>query len=381
MFYYIRQLIKKTYLVSRKIMLNSLSLAFRKKNPISMINNPKRVLIIAPPRVGDVALAFPAFYSLKTKFPNAQIHVLANQYTSDLLFFSKDISQIIVVKDSLASKIMYIFQKKTKYDFAFDLNSDYSLWPALIAGLTGNYSIGYDIYGRGFLFDIKLSKPDNLSHASNVFFGPIKQFPDIKEIGFPHIEVPVEISAELNNVLSDIQISKNDKLVLIHPGAHHPTQKWLPEYFAETADKIIEQQNKKVVFIGGPHEKEYIEQVISQMKSAPNGFFTNLDVKTLVGLINRADLMICNNSGPLHIAVAVNTPTVSTMGPTVMERWKPLGAIHRILRIDTLPCIGCNLGYCKIKTHDCMRLIRPSMVLEAVEACLRYSGVDNRKII
>ena len=67
------------------------------------------------------------------------------------------------------------------------------------------------------------------------------------------------------------------------------------------------------------------------------------------------------------MAVALGTPTISFMGPTIKERWMPIGDIHAILRIDDLPCIGCNLGYCKIKTHDCMRLITVDMVMKAVE--------------
>ena len=67
------------------------------------------------------------------------------------------------------------------------------------------------------------------------------------------------------------------------------------------------------------------------------------------------------------MSVAIGTPTISFMGPTIKERWMPIGNIHTVLRIDNLPCIGCSLGYCKIKMHDCMCLITAAMVMGAVE--------------
>jgi ADP-heptose:LPS heptosyltransferase len=54
------------------------------------------------------------------------------------------------------------------------------------------------------------------------------------------------------------------------------------------------------------------------------------------------------------------------MGPTVKELWMPVGEEHHVLREDDLPCIGCNTGYCKIKTHDCMRRIKPERVINLI---------------
>lgn len=102
------------------------------------------------------------------------------------------------------------------------------------------------------------------------------------------------------------------------------------------------------------------------MAKEADGTLLNLNINDLIGQIARANLMLCNNSGPLHIAVATQTPTVSTMGPTLKDRWMPIGDIHKVLRMNALDCIGCNLGYCKIKTLDCMRLIRPTEVLETI---------------
>jgi ADP-heptose:LPS heptosyltransferase len=54
------------------------------------------------------------------------------------------------------------------------------------------------------------------------------------------------------------------------------------------------------------------------------------------------------------------------MGPSVKERWSPRGNMHRVLRMNDLPCIGCNRGSCSMQTHDCMRLITPEKVMERI---------------
>jgi len=155
------------------------------------------------------------------------------------------------------------------------------------------------------------------------------------------------------------------------------TRQWPSKYFTETADRIIESNEVKLIFVGERNDQGLIDRIISLMKNRPVAFFTDLSIQELAGLIDRANLMICNNSGPLHIAIALNTPTISFMGPTIKHRWMPIGDIHKVLRMDVLPCIGCNLGYCKIKTHDCMRLITPSNALDAFQALIEFN--ENKK--
>ena len=89
-------------------------------------------------------------------------------------------------------------------------------------------------------------------------------------------------------------------------------------------------------------------------------------INVWAALLQRMDILICNNSGPMHIAAAVGTPTISFMGPTQYPRWKPWGEGHIIVR-KNIPCIGCNNGFCRIKTHECMQRIEVSEVMQHLE--------------
>ena len=339
----------------------------------------KKILLLSPPRIGDVALCSAAPHALKSGYPGSELHVLANIHVAELFSLIPDVDVVFQVKSSILNKVELLSQlKRFKYDLLIDLNFDYHLWPSLVAALMGAFSVGYEYAGRGFAFSRKLPQPENDKHATTVFLQPVMQvIPPIETLK-PYMAVPGDLISQTQKVLSDIGIPEKEKLILMHPGAHHPTQRWLPEYFAQAADKIIEARWAKVILVGGSSERELIKSIQLLMTKEADTYFVGLAIKDLVGLIHRADLMICNNSGPLHIAAATNTQTISTMGPTIKERWMPVGDIHKILRMDDLPCIGCNLGYCKIKTHDCMRLIKPSMVLEAVKDLLSI-GQEGRK--
>jgi ADP-heptose:LPS heptosyltransferase len=369
MFNSIKQFVKKAYLVCRKAILSLLAYAFVRKKLVPIINNPVTFLIIAPPRIGDAALTLPVFVALKNSFPKSQLQVVANKYVGEIFSLVKEIDQIIPFTKNLFAQIYNLrgIVKRPNYDISVDLNFDYHLSPAILAGLTAKYSVGYEYAGRGFLLNKGLSIVESSKHASDIFFQPILDILPSAEKVKPQLDVPHEVVSKIQGMLVKVDIINEDKVVLIHPGAYHPTQIWIPEYFTEIADKIIGTGKVKLLFVGDSGEKALIDNIFSLMKKRPAGTFMNIDIKTLVGLIHRADLMICNNSGPLHIAVAVNTPTISLMGPTIRERWMPIGEIHKVLRIDELSCIGCNLGYCKIKTHDCMRLIKPSIVFEAIK--------------
>ena len=164
---------------------------------------------------------------------------------------------------------------------------------------------------------------------------------------------------------------EGELLIGIHPGAYYESQRWLPERFVELADQLCKMKALDLIYFGGPEDEALVNEICLKINKEVPIYIAN-DLRKFAALLSCCGILICNNSGPLHMAVALGTPTISFMGPTVKEKWMPMGGnIHKVLRIDDLPCIGCNLGYCKIKTHDCMRLITSSMVLGAVEDILQ----------
>ncbi len=124
--------------------------------------------------------------------------------------------------------------------------------------------------------------------------------------------------------------------------------------------------------LGAESERELVEKIAKLAGSAATVAIVE-NVMQLAATLRASEILICNNSGPVHLASLLGVPTLSFMGPTVKTRWLPLGSHSLVLREDELPCIGCNLGYCRIRTHACMRDIRPD---EAFAAYSRFHATS-----
>lgn len=148
--------------------------------------------------------------------------------------------------------------------------------------------------------------------------------------------------------------------------------------FAELINLIKEKFHAKFIIFGSKNETELIEKLKDKIfrifgtvpfGDSPNILaVTDFSISEIVALISKLNLLICNNSGPLHIACALSIPTVSTIGSTDPYLWMPRGDKNIVIRKD-LPCSPCNKGKCK--THECMDLITVEDMMNAVETQLK----------
>jgi 3-deoxy-D-manno-octulosonic-acid transferase/heptosyltransferase-1 len=155
---------------------------------------------------------------------------------------------------------------------------------------------------------------------------------------------------------------ENKKFIAINPIAYWETKLWNDEKFARLADLINNKLQMKVVFTGS--EKESIEKITSLMTTVSinlSGATTLLD---LAILYKKARIVITTDSGPMHLAVAVETPVIALFGPTDPVRTGPYGAGHTIIRAE-LSCSPCFSKKCS--TKKCMEDISPQQVFAAVE--------------
>ena len=110
--------------------------------------------------------------------------------------------------------------------------------------------------------------------------------------------------------------------------------------------------------------REDVDLPVSNLEDDPGTLcFSNLTIDQLAAVLGEGAVFVGNNSGPLHLACALGTPTVSVMGPTVPHRWWPLGVEHRVARLG-VACNPCNLGWCS--HHTCLKAIGVDQVFELV---------------
>jgi len=360
----IKYILKKVYLAVRIRLLRMLF----KKNAVKEITPGiiTSVVVIRIDRIGDMIMSLPAIKALKNIFPEAKVAVLLKPEHIPLLKNTPGIDDLIPYRGFISS-IRTL--KNSHFSLAVDLLMDYSLKTALIAFLgKAKMRAGFDVEGRGVLFNLPFEPGKEKKQMSKYLLDLVRYIGEVFhksvfEESEPVIIISPEAKAFAQNLLRREGVKKGDILFGLHPGGQYPSQRWMPEGFAELADKISQHYQARIIIIGSFQEEKLINRLISLMKTKPI-LAVGYSLEKVAALISLCDLLICNNSGPLHIASAVGTPTVSTMGPTDPELWRPAGRRHCVVRYD-LACNPCNLGFCR--KHACMKLITAAQMEKTVK--------------
>ncbi len=154
-------------------------------------------------------------------------------------------------------------------------------------------------------------------------------------------------------------------LVIVHPGASAPSRRYPPESFARAIDLLVEQTGCQVVLTGSDAERPLAERIQSGMSARALSLAGRLSLGELGALIERADLLVSNNTGPAHIAAALGTPVVDLYALTNPQH-TPWRVRNRVLFHD-VPCRNCYKSECPKGHHDCLRRVAPERV--AAAAC------------
>ena len=372
--------IKQVYLSSRRFIIYFFIRPYFYKKEISFHDQEiKKILVVRLERIGDLIISLPALKMLRQVFTHARISVLVREKTGVLLADITDIDEVIPYRGFMQT-VRQLRQRK--FDLAIDPLMDYRLKTAFLVSLSGaRFTAGFDIEARGYFFNLTLRPAVEKKHVSKYILDLIKVIAkyfsqadaDI-EVGYPKLPILEQKRSEMKFYLKEQGIEKEGFLVGIHPGGYYSSQRWPIDKFSQLADRIAAKYKTKIIIIGSNKEDSLIEQVVSSMKEEAIKI-SGLTLDKLAVLISLLDIFICNNSGPLHIACAVKTPTVSTMGPTDPDLWWPQGQRHIVLRRN-LFCSPCNRAKCK--KHECMELISVEEMLQAVNVLMQNDKYSPR---
>lgn len=349
-------LLKKAYLIIRKTLLIPFLLLRRIKDPA--VNEIKEILVIRNDGVGDMVISTPVFKALKKKYPSARLTVVASSRNHEVIQGNPYVDDILIYKGAgLFMKEM----RTRKIDLAIDLFITYRMKQAFITYLSGaSYRLGFEESGREMFFNIRGPAASYKKKAVENLFDLVGT------LGAGGNECEPEIFLETGerqwalNVLSERGLGPASK-VAIHPGAFYPIREWPAERFGEVAKRIVKENGPKILLFEDRKEKTLLG-TIQNMLGERAEVFCGLQLRQFMSLLSWCDLLICNNSGPLHIAAALKVPTVSIVGPSIVPLWLPYGSGHVVIRKE-LPCSPCNKVTCE--DHSCMRLITAGEVTEA----------------
>jgi lipopolysaccharide heptosyltransferase II len=164
-------------------------------------------------------------------------------------------------------------------------------------------------------------------------------------------------------------VGKDEVKIVVHPGGKKPTKLWPLSNFISLIDILIKDMGARIILVGSADEVGMANTIEAQVKKEIINITGTHSLSQLAAVIKRADLMVSNDSGPMHIAAAVGTPVVALFsGADIPHLWYPFGNIHRVIRkeVNCSPCFKNQCG-----EHRCMSEISVEEVFQAVRELLK----------
>ena len=326
------------------------SRALKNSDPLPNIN---KILVIRVDGIGDLLNSTPAIALLRENYPSAEITVLARPLNAAVLIGNPDVDRILIFdRDGEHSGILARLQfyrelRRERFQLAVAMQT--AMWSHLVAFLSGaTYRLGrYQKRFRSTLTHAwrgKYRKGEthevdrNLELVRLICTGEGK-----RELIF---ELSSDEIAAAEAQLASLGIGKDAFLIGIHPGGSSFDKRWPEKQYAEFADRLSRQYNATVLLLRGPEEAELVRNIQAAMQSDAITYAPET-IRELGAMLSYCDLVVCNDSGPMHLAAALAVPTVAIFGPTDHVAWHPLSENAAIVRRD-MPCWPCSAHKCKI---------------------------------
>ena len=321
-----------------------------------------RILVLRPGGIGDAVLFFPLLQALRREFPEARLEVLAERRNVGLFATNDVVHRAYAYDRSYGRELLAVL--RGKYDIVIDTEQSHFL-SAIITYLTGApVRCGFDTQGRGGLFTHRVHYSDQIYEVHSflslfrALTGKEKSF-DPEQPFFPIAE---EHLAWARSLLAN---GTGSHLAVVLPGASTPLKRWAPERYRRVVQWLVE-QGLRVAIIGGATDVEAALQVTEGLD--PNRVINlagNTNLPRTAAVIALADVYVSSDTGPLHIAYGVGTPTVHMFGSGILEKWAPAGSRYRAVH-KALPCSPCTrYGYTPPCPYDveCMKQIEVDDVI------------------
>lgn len=384
----------------------------RKRRPGA---SPPRILIIRPDHLGDLVLATPVLQALRTQAPDAHITMMVGPWSREVVARHPALDQILTcpfpgfqrANQKPLAPYTLLFQTARKlrtgqYDLAINLRYDF-WWGAALIYLAGiPLRIGYAIQpGKPFLSNtLTFPEPEHatisnlrLVSASLLALGYQKLAEPYTPERYPLYFIPTDEERKwVAEQLRAAGIERETPVVVIHPGTGAAVKLWRMEAWAQCANTIGTNtaQQVHILLTGSPSERPMLLEIAQKMVITPL-ILSEMSVGQLAAVLERALLVLGVDSGPLHLAVAQNTPTLQLFGPTDERIFGPWGASeqHPVLRATqkcpgcpAIPCGRLDFGSEEVHAHPCVRLIPEQQVAEAITKLQypkRFHSLDTQK--
>ena len=344
----------------------------------------KRILVRGPNWLGDAVMCEPALRGLRSLFPDAQIALLVKPGVADLFAGHPALTRVLTYDTNgrhagLSGKWALAGQlRRQDFDLALLFQNAFeAAFLAFLAGVPRRY--GYATDARSLLLTDPVAAPDRrtLVHQVRYYWDLLRPLGLTGDPSAPELVVFPEEEQALAGRFSQGGVAPTDAVVGINPGSTYGgAKRWLPERFAEVTDRLchtIRQsrgQEVSVVIFGAKGEERLGQEIAANLSSKSLVLSGATTIRELMAAVKRCEVLVTNDTGPMHIASAFQVPVVAIFGPTDWRTTSPFGSAHAIVR-QPVDCAPCLLRECPID-HRCMTRVTVEQVYD--EAVKQIGG-------
>ena len=328
----------------------------------------KKILVRATNWLGDAVMSLPALRALRQRFPDAEIAILAKPWVADLYgrepfcdrmipYTPKTLAEKWAAGRALASE---------QFDCAILLQNAFEAAAVAFAARIPE-RIGYARDGRGLLLTraIPVPRKGEIPPHERFYYLELLHRAGILDAlpGNDRITLDGAPAARLAGLARFHALSMGHTVVGMSPGAAYGTAKrWLPERFAEAANRVARQIGGAVAIFGSASERELCGQIASAIGVPVHNFAGETTLAEYIDLAAACRVYLTNDSGGMHVASALGVPTVAIFGATNDIGTGPTGPLARVVR-EPVECSPCLKRECPID-HRCMTRISSDRVAQ-----------------
>ena len=334
--------------------------------------SPQNILVRMPNWLGDAVMATAFLGDLRKIFPKAKITALALKSVGELLQSNSLIDEIIEF-EKINGWIQNIYPQKlwqelknAQYDMGFLLTNSFSsawhFWQANVKNI-----VGFSGNCRYLLLDHPVAPPNKESsiHQVDQYRLLLKSFSKQVPKSLPKLYLSASEIEAMQLRLKNLKVDEGNKLIGLNPGAAYGSAKcWPYENFKALATKLIDNHPVTILCLGDKSTSDLAEKICQISSPKIINLTGKTDIRELLAVINCLDLLVTNDSGPMHIAAALNRPLVALFGSTSDVKTGPYNYQNSTIN-KQVACSPCYLRTCPID-FKCMRQITVDEVYNKV---------------
>ena len=338
----------------------------------------KRIALFRALYLGDLLLAVPAFRAIRKHFPDAEITLIGLPWAASFAArYSAYIDRFVefagypgineVPFEPERSRQFVEEQRAYDYDLVVQMHGSGKTSNPFVLALHGHCTAGYYEGTPPQGMQLCAIYPQEQHEVwRNLGLASLLDCPDLDpQLAFPLFEDDYTEAALLLRSLS----RGERPWIGIHAGSRPPARRWPAEYFATLADMLAQRFQAQCIFTGSPDEEATVQAVLERMHAPAVNLVGKTSLGGLAALLSKLDLFISNDTGPSHVACAVDTPSITIFGPADVQRWQPLDTERHPIVRRPVACSPCGYWECPID-HRCLRWIEPDAVFALAQRLL-----------